>query len=136
MNVRFLRFAGFSLVLSAAFLLGACHKKSAAVAPPQAPPPPAKPTVTFNVTPSSVQRGQSVQLTWSTQNATDVTIDSLGAVATSGTRSLSPSESTTYLLTAKGAGGSVQEIARVTVTAPPAPVESRHLRIKNCSKRT
>jgi peptidoglycan-associated lipoprotein len=124
MNTRFLRFAGLSFVLSTILLLGACHKKSAAVAPSQAPPPPVKPTATFNVTPSSVQRGQSVQLTWSTQNATNVTIDSLGAVATSGTRSLSPSESTTYLLTAKGAGGSVQEIARVTVTAPPAPVES------------
>ena len=33
-----------------------------------------------------MQRGQSVQLAWSTQNATDVTIDSLGAVALSGTR--------------------------------------------------
>ena len=76
MNARFLRFAGLSFVLSATLLIGACHKKSVPVAPPQAPPPPAKPTATLTPTPESVQRGQSVQLTWSTQNATDVTIDS------------------------------------------------------------
>ncbi len=122
MNARFLRFAGLSFVLSAILLLGACHKKSVPVAPPQAPPPPAKPTATFSASPSNVQRGQSVQLTWSTQNATDVTIDPIGAVALSGTESLAPSESTTYTLTAKGPGGTIQATARVTVTVPPPPV--------------
>ena len=136
MNARFLRFAGLSFVLSATLLLGACHKKSVPVAPAQAPPPPAKPTATLTASPESVQRGQSVQLTWSTQNATDVTIDSLGAVAPSGTRSLVPSESTTYTLTAKGPGGTAQATARVTVTAPPPPRQRRHrpqhLRIWSC----
>ena len=51
-------------------------------APP--PPPPAKPTATLTVSPTNVQRGQSVQLAWSTQNATDVSIDPLGAVALTG----------------------------------------------------
>ncbi len=120
MNARFLRFAGLSFVLSAILLLGACHKKTAAVTPPQAPPP-AQPTATLSASPSGVQRGQSVKLDWSTQNATDVSIDSIGSVALSGSKSVAPSDSTTYTLTAKGPGGTIQATARVTVTAPPAP---------------
>ena len=121
MNARYLRFAGVSFVLSATLLIGACHKKSVPVAPAQAPPPPAKPTATLTASPESLQRGQSVQLTWSTQNATDATIAPLGAVAPSGTRSIVPSDSTTYTLTANGPGGTAQATARVTVTAPPPP---------------
>ena len=122
MNARFLRFAGYSFVLSAILLLGACHKK-AVPAPPTPPPPPAtKPTATLTVSPTNVQRGQSVQLAWTTQNATDVSIDGVGAVAPMGTRSLVPSDSTSYTLTAKGPGGTVQATARVTVTAPPPPM--------------
>jgi len=89
MSTRFLRFAGYSFVLSAILLLGACHKK-AVPAPPTPPPPPAQPTATLTVSPTTVQRGQSVQLSWSTKNSTDVSIDSLGAVTPSGTRSLTP----------------------------------------------
>jgi peptidoglycan-associated lipoprotein len=123
MNARFLRLAGLSFVLSTMMLLGACHKKSAPVAPPQAPPPaPAKPTATLTVSPTNVQRGGSVQITWSTQDATDVNIDPIGVVPASGTRTLIPRASTTYALTAKGPGGSVQETARVTVTEPPPPL--------------
>ena len=121
MNARILRLAGFSFVLSAILLLGACHKKSVP-APPTPPPPPAKPSATLSASPTDVQQGQSVQLSWNTQNATDVSIDSLGAVAPTGTRTLTPANSTTYTLTAKGPGGTVQATARVTVTMPPPPV--------------
>ena len=121
MNARYLRFAGVSFVLSATLLIGACHKKSVPVAPPQTPPAPAKPTASLSATPDSLQRGQSVQLTWSTQNAADVTIDPIGGVDPNGSRSLTPSESTTYTLTAKGPGGTAQATARVTVTQPPPP---------------
>ena len=65
--------------------------------------------------------GRVRELAWDTKNATDVSIDSLGAVAPAGTRSVVPSESITYMLTAKGPGGTTQEIARVTVTIPPPP---------------
>jgi peptidoglycan-associated lipoprotein len=75
----------------------------------------------LSVSPTNVQQGQSVRLAWEAQNATEASIDSLGAVAPTGTRTLVPSESTTYTLTAKGLGGSVQATARVTVTMPPAP---------------
>lgn len=121
MNARFLRLAGLFFALSASLLLGSCHKK-AAPAPATPPPPPPAPTATLNVTPMNVQQGQSVQLTWSTQHATAVSIDSVGAVDANGSRTISPTVSTTYTLTAKGPGGSVQATARVTVTAPPMPV--------------
>jgi len=123
MNARFLRFAGYSFVLSAILLIGACHKKAVPAPPTPPPPPAAKPEASLTVSPTNVQRGQTVQLAWKTQNATDVSIDSLGAIALTGSRSLMPSDSTTYTLTAKGPGGTTQATARVTVTVPsPQPV--------------
>jgi peptidoglycan-associated lipoprotein len=120
MNARALRLAGLSAALSATLFLGACHKKTVPVAPVQAPPM-AQPSATLTASPESVQRGQSVQLNWSTQNAIDVSITGLGSVATNGSQKIEPSESTTYTLTAKGPGGTAEATARVTVTEPPAP---------------
>ena len=120
MYARYLRLAGLSLALFITLLLGACHKKSVPAQPPTPPPSPAQPTATLSVSPTNVQRGQAVQLIWSTQNASDVSIDTLGTVATTGTRSLTPSDSTTYTLTAKGPGGTTRATARVTVSAPPS----------------
>lgn len=119
MKARFLQLAGLCFVLSIMLLLGACHKKSAPVAPPQAPPPAAKPSATLTASPTTVQRGGSVRLEWNTQNATEVSIDPIGTVPLNGTRTLTPAASMTYTLTAKGPGGTVQESARVTVTEPP-----------------
>ena len=74
--------------------------------------------------PSTVQAGQSASLTWQTSDATDVSIDGIGAVQPNGSQSVSPTESTTYHLTAKGSGGTQEATARLTVTpasAPPPP---------------
>jgi peptidoglycan-associated lipoprotein len=73
------------------------------------------------VNPSSIQAGQSATLTWQTSNATDVSIDGIGAVQANGSQAVSPSDSTTYHLTAKGAGGTQEATARLTVTQPPPP---------------
>jgi len=102
-------------------MLGACKKKTA---PPPPPPPPASPspTASISVSPNTIEKGQSASLTWQTSNATDVSIDGIGAVQASGSQSVSPADSTTYHLTAKGAGGSQEATARLTVTQPPAPV--------------
>ena len=56
---------------------------------------------------------------WSTTNATETTISGIGTVAKSGTQSVTPTESTTYTLTAKGPGGPAQANTRVTVNQPP-----------------
>ncbi|HXR15536.1 MAG TPA: peptidoglycan-associated lipoprotein Pal [Terriglobales bacterium] len=106
--------------LSAVLFLGACHKKTPPPPPPP-PPPPAAPTASLTASPNAIQQGQSTTLTWQTTNATDVSIDGIGAVQASGSQQVTPSDSTTYTLTAKGAGGTQQATARVTVTQPPPP---------------
>jgi peptidoglycan-associated lipoprotein len=113
----------FTLViaLGAIMMLGACKKKTAPPPPPPPPPPPA-PTASISVDPSAIQKGQSATLTWQTSGATDVSIDGIGAVQPSGSQSVSPAESTTYHLTAKGSGGTQDATARITVAeAPPPP---------------
>lgn len=102
---------------------GACAKKVAVAKATPPPPPPAAPTASITVSPASITQGQAAQLSWQTQNAGEITIDGVGAVPASGTRSISPASSTTYKLTAKGPGGTQEADARVTVTNPP-PVAS------------
>jgi peptidoglycan-associated lipoprotein len=115
------------VALSALLALGACGKK-AVPPPPPPPPPPPSPTASIAVTPNSIQAGQSASLTWQTSNATDVSIDGIGAVQPNGSQSVSPTDSTTYHLTAKGSGGTQEATARLTVTsaaaAPPPPTTS------------
>ncbi|HEY6308194.1 MAG TPA: peptidoglycan-associated lipoprotein Pal [Candidatus Angelobacter sp.] len=88
--------------------------------PPPPPPPPAPVTATLSANPATIQSGQSSTLTWSTQNATDITLDG-NKVDASGSQSVSPRQTTTYHLVAKGAGGTQDAPATVTVIAPPPP---------------
>jgi peptidoglycan-associated lipoprotein len=109
------------VALGAILTLGACGKKATPPPPPPPPPPPA-PTASISVDPNTIQAGQSASLTWQTSNATDVSIDGIGAVQPNGSQSVSPTDSMTYHLTAKGSGGSQEATARLTVTqAPPPP---------------
>jgi len=116
-----LKFAVTSSLLAGVLLLGACAKKKVVAKTPP-PPPPATPTATLAASQSSIEKGESVTLSWNTTNAADIYIDGLGMVTASGSRAVSPANSTTYHLIAKGAGGSAEASARVTVTTPPAPV--------------
>src|SRR5215470_15154713 len=106
-----LRWVALVSALGAILFLGACHKKQ----------PPAAPTASLTASPETIDKGQSATLTWQTSNATDVSIDNVGAVDPNGSQQVSPTESTTYTLTAKGAGGTQSATARVTVNAPPPP---------------
>jgi peptidoglycan-associated lipoprotein len=134
MNLKF-KSSTQILALSGALILTACGtKKVTQVATPQTPQPPAAPTATLSASPNVIQQGQSTQLTWQTSNATDITIAGLGTVDASGSRSVSPGTTTTYTLTAKGAGGSQDASARVTVnpvTAAAPPVTRQELSIKD-----
>ena len=106
-------------ILGVILLASACHKKT--VAPPPPPPPPA-PTVTLTAEPSTIEKGQSVTLSWSSQNATDLDLQpDVGKVQASGSSSVTPQDSTTYTITATGPGGTQSATARVTVTMPPPP---------------
>jgi peptidoglycan-associated lipoprotein len=107
-------------VLAGTMLLAGCAKKQVAVAP-QTPPPPPTPTASITASPEVVTAGQPTTITWKAENANDITISGLGTVSASGTRELTPSQSTTYTLTAKGPGGSADANARVTVNAASRP---------------
>ena len=114
-----------SLLLSAGFVamlsIAGCHKKAAPPPPPPPAPAAAAPTASITATPEAVNAGDPVVLTWNTTNATDVSIEGLGQVATSGTQTVRPTESTNYHLIARGDGGTIDATARVTVNAAPAP---------------
>jgi serine/threonine protein kinase len=87
----------------------------------------AVPVVTFSASQQKVEAGQSTNLKWTTQNAGEVRIDpGIGTVAPNGAQDVSPAQTTTYLLTAKGNGGSATAKASVEVgpkSANPADVQ-------------
>lgn len=111
-----------TIILAASIALSACNKKVAKVTPPSPPPPAPAPTVSLAANPNVIEQGQSTDLTWQTQNADTVTIAGLGTVPASGSRSITPNDSTTYTLAAKGPGGSGEATARVTVNPKPKVV--------------
>jgi peptidoglycan-associated lipoprotein len=110
------------LSMAAIIAVSACNKK-AAPAPPPPPPPAAAPTASLTANPASIQQGQASTLSWTTQNATDVTLQG-NRVGPSGSQTVTPSASTTYRLTAKGDGGTQEATARVTVIPAAPPVVS------------
>ncbi len=114
-----MKWAVVVLAVAAILTVSACKKK---VAPAPPPPPPAvqAPTASLTANPAAIQQGQSSTLSWTTQNATTITLEGIGRVGPSGSQLVVPSTSTTYRLTAKGAGGTQEATARVTVTAPPS----------------
>jgi peptidoglycan-associated lipoprotein len=101
-----------------------CHHHQAPAPVATAPavqPPATAPEASLTVSPDNVQRGQQAELRWNTQHASTITIDGIGAVSASGSKTITPAESTTYHLVAKGEGGSTEANARLTVSAPPPP---------------
>lgn len=106
------------VVLASIVMMAGCkHKIQTPVA--TAPPPAPAPTANISASPSAVTAGDQVTLTWNTTNASSATIDGLGDVGPSGTRTVTPSASTTYHLLARGSGGTADAYGRVTVNQPP-----------------
>jgi peptidoglycan-associated lipoprotein len=69
-----------------------------------------------------IQRGESVTLTWSSTNATTLSLSpEIGNVTAEGTQRVTPQDSITYTLTATGPGGSADANVHITVSTP-APV--------------
>jgi peptidoglycan-associated lipoprotein len=111
------------VVLLASLIAVAGCKKKQPLPPPQAAPPPAAapaPTAQLTATPTVISAGDQVQLSWHTTDATSVSIDGIGDVPSSGVKTVTPTQSITYHLTARGEGGSADASASVTVNAPPA----------------
>jgi peptidoglycan-associated lipoprotein len=115
--------AGLLALFSAFLVVSGCHKK--VTAPPkqvEAPPPPARPTVTLQASPTTINKGESSTLSWNSTDATQLSIDpGVGAVNAQGSTKVSPTDSTTYTITATGPGGSASATAAVSVNTPPPP---------------
>jgi peptidoglycan-associated lipoprotein len=111
-------------LLGIVVLAAGCAKKkpTAPPPPPPPPPPPAAPVCNLTAEPSTIEKGQSATLSWTSQNATDLDLQpGVGKVQAQGSSSVKPDDSTTYTMTATGPGGSGNCTARVTVTVPPPP---------------
>ena len=75
--------------------------------------------ISFDANPSQIMKGKSSTLSWRTSNAEEVRIRDIGKVSLSGSRRVSPRETTTYTLMARNEEGKVAEKrVRVSVIAP------------------
>jgi mannan endo-1,4-beta-mannosidase len=90
-----------------------------------------KPSISLQLSPGSVEKGQSARLLWTVENAQGCSASGgwSGTQPTSGTFSTPPLNSTTsFALTCTGSGGSATQSATVSVTVPaptpPAPPPS------------
>lgn len=75
----------------------------------------------FQAQPANILSGESSTLSWSTQGATEVSISGVGSVAVSGNTVVSPTQTTTYTLTARGPGGETTASVTVQVMEGQAP---------------
>jgi peptidoglycan-associated lipoprotein len=116
----------FGSLLAILALSAACKKPPIEAPPPPPPPvaaPPAKPTANLQASSNTIQRGESATLTWSSTNATTLSLSpGIGNVSAEGTQRVTPTDSTTYTLTATGPGGSADANVHITVNVPPPPV--------------
>ncbi|WP_348261062.1 peptidoglycan-associated lipoprotein Pal [Telmatobacter sp. DSM 110680] len=107
-------------LLVALVAIAGCKKKTPPPAAQTAPPVTAPaPTAHISAEPGAISAGDQVTLNWKTTDATSVSIEGIGDVPTSGTKTVTPTASTTYHLVARGEGGTADDTARVTVNAPP-----------------
>ena len=116
----FVRLLLVAVSVLALFVAG-CSKKPVAAKTPSYTPPPAsvKPTATLSADRTSLNKGESAKLTWSTTDATNVSIaPEVGAVTPQGSTTVTPTASTTYTLTASSAGGNADATVRISVAAP------------------
>lgn len=87
------------------------------------------PAVNLTIEPSSIKRGQSATLTWTSQNAFTVYItqnigQNIGVVSKNGSIKVSPADTTIYTITANPEFpelGLVKQFKTIYVTAPLAP---------------
>ena len=80
---------------------------------------PAAPRAQLSVSPTSIPRGSTATLTWTTEAAQEASLQpGPGSVDRQGSAMVSPTGTTTYRLTAQGPGGSAEATATLTVIQP------------------
>ncbi len=84
---------------------------------------PSKPAISsFNSNPGTITAGQSATLSWNVTGSTLVSISpGIGAVSPSGSKTVTPSETTSYTITAVNDAGSSTTTATVTVNPSGPP---------------
>lgn len=119
----------------ALFALGACGDGSGSspAPPPVVLPGTGVPVInSFTASPSTLTSGQSAQLAWTVSGATTLTIDQgIGDVTGQSTRTVAPTASTTYTLTASNPTGSVT--ASVQLSVNPFTVNDQQIGDPNIS---
>jgi hypothetical protein len=97
--------------------------------------------VSFAANPATIDFGQSSTLSWVVENATSVSVSTIGTVGLTGSHSVSPASTATYTITASNANGSVNSSTVLTVltsvkilsfTATPSTVASGGFSILVC----
>ena len=116
--LKLVRLSSLVMVFALAALLVGCQGLKPLPPPGTGSTTPA-PTASLTANPNTVDMGQATTLTWQTTDATTVSIDGIGTVPASGSQQVTPTATTTYHLTATGAGGTQDATASVTVNAPP-----------------
>ncbi|MBY0504752.1 MAG: hypothetical protein K2X03_12635 [Bryobacteraceae bacterium] len=99
-------------------------------APTTPPPPPptaptgARPVInSFMANPAYILPGQTSVLSWSVTGATSITIDPIGVVTGTTSRTVSPTQYTNYRMTATNAAGTTTDmitLAVANISGPPA----------------
>jgi hypothetical protein len=88
--------------------------------------------VAFTANPMTILAGDSSTLSWNVENADTITISpTVGTVSATGTRSVTPSATTEYTLTATNRFGS--ETARTTITVNPRPQPADNPTLTSCA---
>jgi len=78
--------------------------------------------LTCTATPMNIAPGESSTISFATANATSVNISpGIGTVGSSGSQVVTPTQTTTYILTGTGVGGQSSCSVTVTVTGPQQP---------------
>lgn len=82
--------------------------------------PETRPAARISVSPTSIQQGQKATLSWTSSNAESAEVTpGIGAVPTSGSRTVSPAGTTTYRITVRDAAGqTATDTVALTVTEP------------------
>jgi peptidoglycan-associated lipoprotein len=99
-------------------IVSGCNKKPVSKSTGVFTPPPStvKPTATLSADKTAINPGESARLSWSTTDATNVSIaPEVGAVTAQGSTSVTPAASTTYTITASGPGGNADATVRIAV---------------------
>ncbi len=113
----------YTMTVSSATGAAKCSVKVTVKAAPPAPAP--LPSCVISASPTTINKGSSSTLKWTTTNATEASINqSIGAVAigSNKTRSVSPTATVTYTMTVKNKDGKTANCnTKVTVNVPPAP---------------